>query len=88
MKIATEEQGETYNFIPVVGHNIQNYDLYHIFLALNNCEPTTTISVITATDKNTYLGPLVCSLIPLLTKKDNSEGVLISTVYRLLQNDE
>ena len=39
------------NFFPDVGHNIQNYDLHHICLALNNCEPTTTISVITATDK-------------------------------------
>ena len=39
------------NFIPVVGHNIQNYDLHHICLALNNCEPTTTVSVIPATDE-------------------------------------
>ncbi|XP_075250893.1 uncharacterized protein LOC142343091 [Convolutriloba macropyga] len=39
------------NFTPVVGHNIQNYDLHHICLALNNCEPTTTISLIPATDK-------------------------------------
>ena len=39
------------NFTPVVGHNIQNYDLHHICLALNNCEPTTTISVIPATDE-------------------------------------
>ena len=38
-------------FIPVVGHNIQNYDLHHICLALNNCEPTTTISIIPATDE-------------------------------------
>ena len=38
-------------FIPVEGHNTQNYDLHHICLALNNCEPTTTISVIPATDK-------------------------------------
>ena len=39
------------NFTPVVGHNIQNYDLHHNCLALNNCEPTTTISVIPATDE-------------------------------------
>ena len=39
------------NFTPVVGYNTQNYDLHHICLALNNCEPTTTISVIPATDK-------------------------------------
>ena len=39
------------NFIPVVGHNIQNYDLHHICLALNECEPTTTVQVILATDE-------------------------------------
>ena len=40
------------NFILVVGHNIQNYDLHHICLAMNNCDPSTTIiSVIPATDE-------------------------------------
>ena len=39
------------NFIPVIGHNIQNYDLHHICLSLQKCEPTTTINVIPATDE-------------------------------------
>ena len=39
------------NFIPVVGHNIQNYNLHHICLAINKCEPTTTVQVIPATDE-------------------------------------
>ena len=39
------------NFTPVVGHNIQNYDLHHICLALQSCEPTTTVSVIPSTDQ-------------------------------------
>ena len=39
------------NFTPVVVHNIQNYDLHHICLALNNCEPTTAISVMPSTDE-------------------------------------
>ena len=39
------------NFFPVVRHNIQNYDLHHIFLALNECEPSTNVQVIPATDE-------------------------------------
>ena len=39
------------NFTPVVGHNIQNYDLHHICLALQSCQPTTTVSVIPSTDE-------------------------------------
>ena len=39
------------NFTPVVGHNIQNYDFHHICLALQSCEPTTTVSVIPSTDE-------------------------------------
>ena len=53
------------NFTPVVGHKIQKYDWHHICLALNNREPTTTISVIPSTDettKSTYQWHLVCLL--------------------------
>ena len=39
------------NFTPVVGHNMQNYDLHHICLALQSCEPTTTVNVIPSTDE-------------------------------------
>ena len=39
------------NFIPVIGHNIQNYDLHHICLSLQECEPTTTIKVIPSNDE-------------------------------------
>ena len=41
----------TVNFTPVIGHNIQNYDLLHICLALHECEPTITMSVIPSTDE-------------------------------------
>ena len=41
----------TSKFIPVIGHNIQNYDLHHICLALQECEPSTTKSVIPATEE-------------------------------------
>ena len=41
----------TVNFAPVIGHNIQNYDLHHICLALHECEPTSTTSVIPSTDE-------------------------------------
>ena len=39
------------NFTTLVGHNIQNYDLHHICLALQSCEPTTTASIITSIDE-------------------------------------
>ena len=39
------------NFTPVVGHNIQNYVLHHICLALQSCEPTTSVSVTPSTDE-------------------------------------
>ena len=39
------------NFTPVVGHNIQKYDLHHICSALQSCEPTTTVSIIPSTDE-------------------------------------
>ena len=35
----------------MVGHNIQNFDLHHICLALQPCEPTTTVCVIPSTDE-------------------------------------
>ena len=35
----------------MVGHNIQNYDRHHICLALQSCEPTSTVSVIPSTDE-------------------------------------
>ena len=39
------------NFIPNIGHNIQSYDLHHICLSLQECEPTKTIKVIPSTDE-------------------------------------
>ena len=41
----------TSKIISVIGHNIQIYDIHHICLALQECEPSTTISAIPATDK-------------------------------------
>ena len=48
------------NLNPLVGQDIQNYDLNHICLARHNCEPTTIISVIPSTDEKTYQWLLVC----------------------------
>ena len=44
----------TVNFTPVIGHNIQNYDLHHVCLALHECEPTSAMSVTPAPTKNIY----------------------------------
>ena len=41
----------TTNFTPVVGHNIANYDLHQVCLALRENEPSTTIIVIPSTDE-------------------------------------
>ena len=41
------------NFIPVVGKNIEKYDLYHICLALKECERKTTPQVIPTSDGKT-----------------------------------
>ena len=41
----------TVKFTPIIGHNIKNYELHHTFLALRECDPTSTISVIPSTDK-------------------------------------
>ena len=47
MQPSTKER----QFTPVVGHNTQKYDLHRICLALQSCEPTTTVSVIPSTDE-------------------------------------
>ena len=39
------------NFIPVIGHNIQTYDLHLICLSLQQCEPTKTIKVMQSADE-------------------------------------
>ena len=59
------------NFIPVVGHYIQNYDLHHICLDVNSCEPTTTISVIPATDKK-YISKTFGVLIDTFVNKNGT----------------
>ena len=50
MKNATELE-RTSTLPHVVGPNIQSYDLHHICLALQSCEPTTTVSVIPSCDE-------------------------------------
>ena len=42
------------NFTLAIGHNIQNYDLHPICLALHECEPTSTLSVTPSTDEIFY----------------------------------
>ena len=58
-------------FVPVVGHNIQNYDLHHLCLALQECEPTTTISVIPSTDEK-YMSLELGVYIKTITTKDGN----------------
>ena len=51
------EKSENLRFIDsikMMGQNIQNYDLHHIRLALQSCEPTTTVSVIPPTDEKYF----------------------------------
>ena len=62
----------TVNFTPVIGHNIQNYDLHHICLALHECEPTSTMSVIPSTDKK-YISLSIGVLIKTIKRKNGSE---------------
>ena len=57
------------NFTPVVGHNIQNYDLHQICLALNDCESTTTIKVILSTDEK-YISMTFGVLIDTITTQE------------------
>ena len=76
------------SFIPIVGHTIQAYDLHHIFLYLNNCESTTTISVIPATDKK-YISTTFVELIDTFVNKNGTTvKAWFSTVRQLLQNYE
>ena len=53
-------------FTPVVGRNIQNYDLHHICLALNNCESTKTIKIIPSTYEK-YISMTIGVLIDTIT---------------------
>ena len=62
----------TVNFTPVIGHNIKNYDLHHICLGLHECKPTSTMSVITSTDKK-YISLSIGVLIKTIKRKNGSE---------------
>ena len=62
----------TVNFTPVIGNNIQNYDLHHICLALHECEPTSTMSVIPSTDEK-YISLSIGDLIKTIKRKNGSE---------------
>ena len=68
------------NFIPVVGHNIQNYDLHHICLALNESEPTTTVQVIPATDEK-YISMTFRVLMETITTDEGQT----KTIYEYLR---
>ena len=62
----------TVNFTPVIEHNIQNYDRHHISLALHECEPTSTMSVIPSTDEK-YISLGIGVLIKTIKRKNGSE---------------
>ena len=62
----------TKNFIPVIGHNVQNYHLHRICLALHECELTSTMSVITITDKK-YISLSIGVLIKTIKRKNGTD---------------
>ena len=39
------------NFIPIFAHNLSNYDLHHVILALQAMDPRNTVSIIPQTDE-------------------------------------
>ena len=57
----------------MVGQNIQNYDLHHICLALQSCEPNTTVSVIPSTDEK-YISMNSGVLVETITLEDGKEN--------------
>ena len=59
----------TINFAPVIGHNTANYDLHHVFLALRENEPSTTVSVMPSTDEK-YISMTFGVLIKTITGRD------------------
>ena len=78
------------NFTPVVGHNIQNYDLHHICLALNDCESTTTMKVILSTDEN-YISMTFGVLIDTITTQEgrtqkNYEYLRFIDAYKMMNS--
>ena len=77
------------NFTPLVGHNIQNCDLYHICLALNNCDSTTTLKVIPSTDEK-YISMTFGVLIDTITTQEGrtQKNLRVFNIQRFAQNDE
>ena len=59
------------NYIPVVGHNLQNYDMHHICLALNECDSRSTIQVIPSTDEK-YISLFIGVVVKTITRKDET----------------
>ena len=57
------------NFTPLLDHNIQNFDLHHICLALQSCDPTTIVSVIPSTDEK-YISMKFGVLVETITIED------------------
>ena len=62
----------TINFTPVIGHNIANYDLHHVCLALREIEPSTKINVIPSTDEK-YISMTFGVLIKTVTGRDGKD---------------
>ena len=70
----------TINFTPVIAHNLRNYDLHHVCLALSDCEVGTTIHVIPNTEEkfvSLSMGVFVKSF-------TNKRGVVVK-VYEYLR---
>ena len=59
------------NYIPVVGHNLQNYDMHHICLALNECDSRSTIQVIPSTDEK-YISLSIGVEVKTITRKNQT----------------
>ena len=70
----------TINFTPVIGHNIANYDLHHVCLALREIEPSTTIRFIPSTDEK-YISMTFGVLIKTATGRDGK----VRKIYEYLR---
>ena len=72
---------KTTNFIPVVAHNLANYDLHCIIRALNKSNPHNVYSVIPSTEEK-FISMTISVWIKTFY---NESGKIRNVIYRLLQ---
>ena len=59
------------NYIPVVGHSLQNYDMHHICLALNECDSRSTVQIFPSTDEK-YISLIIGVVVKTITRRDQT----------------